>query len=253
MYNENIVPECTEIGKLAEEIVKKYENLSLAEKIRVLASAFGCKDGKIETSPCRGKWRGSSDISVRFDNGSKFFIGNHLTPKAKTKKVQTELLDKALLFFNPEIIEKTREAALAPLLEREKEDRAVALEKRLKPYLLLNVEFSTGEMPDNGRGGYMGWYYVTLYIDGKFHAHLETGLCHDIMHGRVGASRKKEYFTAGGYWDESVVDFVYDNVGHSTYAGGYTVPMTKEGLERAEKTLAERLAACSNETKEENI
>ena len=30
------------------------------------------------------------------------------------------------------------------------------------------------------RQGYIGWYYVTLAVDGKICAHMETGLNHDI-------------------------------------------------------------------------
>ena len=31
----------------------------------------------------------------------------------------------------------------------------------------------------------MGWYYVTLAVDGKICTHLETGLNYDIADGKV--------------------------------------------------------------------
>ena len=86
----------TELQKKAAEIAKKYESLPMQDRIGIIAQAFGCTSGKIETSPCSGKWRGTSDISIRFDNGASLGIGNDLTPKAKTAKVQNELVNATL-------------------------------------------------------------------------------------------------------------------------------------------------------------
>ena len=83
----------TALQEKAVEIAERYKGLPLKEKIDVIAQTFGCKTGEIHTSPCTGKWRGTSDISIKFDNGASLFIGNHLTPKAKTVKVQTECVD----------------------------------------------------------------------------------------------------------------------------------------------------------------
>ena len=99
-------------------------------------------------------------MSIHFDNGASLFIGNHLTPKAKTVKVQTECVNSALIRYNPEIVQATKEAALPMLLQREAKDNEIAAQKGLKPYTLLNVEFNDGA--DEQTGGYMGWYYVTL-------------------------------------------------------------------------------------------
>lgn len=165
-------------------------------KIGVIAQAFGCTTGKIETSPCSGKWRGTSDISIQFDNGTSLFIGNHVTPKAKTAKVQNEYVDSALVRFNPEIISATKKAAIAALIKREAIDNAVAAQKGLKPYTVLNVEFDDGT--EDKHNGYMGWYYVTLAVDGKICTHMETGLNYDIAGGKVSEIPTKEnYYTAG--------------------------------------------------------
>ena len=77
-------------------------------KIAAIAQAFGCKTGEIHTSPCTGKWRGTSDMTIRFDNGASLFIGNHLTPKAKTVKVQTECVNRTLVQYNPDIVKATK-------------------------------------------------------------------------------------------------------------------------------------------------
>ncbi len=221
------------------EIAKKYESLPMRDKIGIIAQTFGCTSGKIETSPCRGKWRGTSDMSIRFDNGTSLGIGNDMTPRAKTAKVQNECVNAVLARYNPEIVAATKEAALVPLRKREIVDNAIAAQKGLKPYTILNVELNDGTA-DKG-GGYMGWYYVTLAVDGKIHAHLETGLAYSIASGTVSESPTREkYFAAGGA-KEADVDYVFNNVGFPF--DSYSLPISREALARAEKTLAERQAA----------
>ena len=151
--SEKAAPPLTDLQKKAAAIAEKYEALSTQEKIGVIAQAFGGTAGRIETSPCTGKWRGTSDISIRFDNGASLFLGNRLTPKAKTAAVQRELVNDTLLRYNPEIVSAAKEAALASLMEREAKDNAIAAQKGLKPYTLLNVEFNDGA--DGQSSGYM--------------------------------------------------------------------------------------------------
>ena len=231
----------TDLQKKAVEIADRYKDLPLQGKIDIIAQAFGCKTGEIRTSPCTGKWRGTSDMSIHFDNGASLFIGNHLTPKAKTVKVQTECVNRALVRYNPEIVQATKEAALPVLLQREAKDNEIAAQKGLKPYTMLNVEFHDGA--DEQTGGYMGWYYVTLAVDGKICTHLETGLNYDIADGKVSdAPTRADYFTAGAL-KENDVDYVFNNVGFSSASTLYALPLREDVRERAEQTLAERTAA----------
>lgn len=230
--------ELTDLQKKAVEIAKGYENLPMQDKVGIIAQAFGCTSGKIETSPCTGKWRGTSDVSIKFDNGKSLFIGNHRTPAAKTKTVQQDFVNAALVQFNPEIISAAKEAAISALMEREAKDNAIAEQKGLKPYTLLNVEFNDGT--DDKASGYMGWYYVTLAVDGKICSHMETGLNHDIANGKVSAEPTREnYFTAGAL-KEADVDYVFNNVGFSSASDLYSLHISDAVRERAEKTLAER-------------
>lgn len=99
----------------AAEIAKKYEKLPMRDKIGIIAQTFGCTSGKIETSPCYGKWRGTSDIFISFNNGTDLVLGNRRTPQAKNVKVQTEYVNAALLRYNPEIVAAAKETALAAL------------------------------------------------------------------------------------------------------------------------------------------
>ena len=231
----------TDLQKKAVEIADRYKDLPLQGKIDIIAQAFGCKTGEIRTSPCTGKWRGTSDMSIHFDNGASLFIGNHLTPKAKTVKVQTECVNSALVRYNPEIVQATKEAALPMLLQREAKDNEIAAQKGLKPYTLLNVEFNDGA--DEQTGGYIGWYYVTLAVDGKICTHLETGLNYDIADGKVSDTpTRADYFTAGAL-KETDVDYVFNNVGFSSASTLYALPLREDVRERAEQTRAERTAA----------
>ena len=231
----------TDLQKKAAAIAEKYEALSTQEKIGVIAQAFGGTAGRIETSPCTGKWRGTSDISIRFDNGASLFLGNRLTPKAKTAAVQRELVNDTLLRYNPEIVSVTKETALTSLMEREAKDNAIAAQKGLKPYTLLNVEFNDGA--DGQSSGYMGWYYVTLAVDGNICSHIETGLNYDIADGKVSAEPTREKYFAAGALKDSEVDYVFNNVGFSSTSGLYALPVSDAVLQRAEKTLAERTQA----------
>ena len=232
----------TELQEKALEIADRYKDLPLQAKIDVIAQAFGCKTGEIHTSPCTGKWRGTSDMTIRFDNGASLFIGNHLTPKAKTVKVQTECVNRTLVQYNPEIVKATKEAALPALLQREAKDNEIAAQKGLKPYTLLNVEFNEGA--DEKTGGYIGWYYVTLAVDGKICTHLEPGLNHDIASGKVSDTPTRADYYPAGALKEADVDYVLNNVGFSSASILYTVPLRDDVRERAEKTLAERSAAA---------
>ena len=232
----------TELQEKALEIADRYKDLPLQAKIDVIAQAFGCKTGEIHTSPCTGKWRGTSDMTIRFDNGASLFIGKHLTPKAKTVKVQTECVNRTLVQYNPEIVKATKEAALPALLQREAKDNEIAAQKGLKPYALLNVEFNEGA--DEKTGGYIGWYYVTLAVDGKICTHLETGLNHDIASGKVSDTPTRADYYPAGALKEADVDYVLNNVGFSSASTLYTVPLRDDVRERAEKTLAERSAAA---------
>ena len=249
--SEKAAPPLTDLQKKAAAIAEKYEALSTQEKIGVIAQAFGGTASRIETSPCTGKGRGTSDISIRFDNGASLFLGNRLTPKAKTAAVQRELVNDTLLRYNPEIVSATKEAALASLMEREAKDNAIAAQKGLKPYTLLNVEFNDGA--DGQSNGYMGWYYVTLAVDGNICSHIETGLNYDIADGKVSAEPTREKYLAAGALKDSEVDYVFNNVGFSSTSGLYALPVSDAVLQRAEKTLTERTKAQAAQRTEKDV
>ena len=230
----------TELQKKAAEIAGKYESLPMQEKIGIIAQVFGCTSGKIETSPCSGKWRGTSDVSIRFDNGTSLCIGNERTPQARTAKVWNEFINATLTRYNPEIVAAAKEAALHALRKQETTDNEIAVQKGLKPYTLLTVEITDGT---GDKSGFIGWYYVTLAVDGKIFALLESGLSYEIANGKAGeVPKRNNYFVAGGL-KEADVDFVFHNVGHSSTDTIYSLRINDDVRERAEKALSERIAA----------
>ena len=231
----------------AAEIAKKYEHLPMRDKIGIIAQAFGCTSGVIKTSPCYGKWRGTSDMYIRFDNGATLGMGNEMTPQAKTVRVQSEYVNTLLLQYNPEIVAIAKETALAALRERQVRDNAIAAQKGLKPYTVLNVEFNDGAYDKSA--GYIGWYYVMLAVDGEIRAHVESKLNYEIAFGKVGEAPAREYYTAGAL-NAAEVDFVFNNVGFSSTSELYSLPISDDVLRRAEKTLAER---CDTQPRKPSI
>ena len=153
-------------------------------------------------------------------------------------KAQRVCVDSFLRRYNPEIVQITKEAAVPALLKREEIDNEISVQKGLKPYTVLNVELSNGsaEMID----GYLGWYYVTLAVDGKIRAHMETGLCYDIANGKVSETPSKKSYHVAGALKEADVDYVFNNVGFSSTSDVYSLKMPDDVVERARKTLAER-------------
>lgn len=227
-----------DLQKRAAEIARKYEHLPIQDKIGIIAQTFGCTSGEIEISPCSGKWRGTSDISIRFNNGASLSVGNEVTQQAKSAKVQDEYVNIILSLYNPEIVSITKEIALSALKKQEIRDNMVAAQKGMKPYTVLNVELNDGT--DDRSSGYMGWYYVTVAVNGKIHAHLESGLAYEIKSGTVGERPALDQYRTAGALKEADVDFVFNNVGFSTGSTLYSLPLTGPVLKRAEQALLER-------------
>ena len=153
--------EYSEMQNKGFAIAERYDKKPLQEKINIIAETFGCKTGAIKTSPCTGKWRGTSDISLVFDNGCSLFIGNRRTAQAKTARVQNEYVGNTLAQYHPEIVQELKELATPGLLKREEKDNAVANKKGLKPYVFLNVELNDGS--DQASGAYIMVDFLTLF------------------------------------------------------------------------------------------
>jgi hypothetical protein len=228
--------EYSQLQQKGFEIARKCESLPLQERLNIIAQTFEYKTASVETHPCTGKWRGTSDISINLGNGrATLFIGNKRTPDAKKASTINECVNNALAKYNPQIVAEAKQRAAIALMERERTDNAVAAEQGLKPYTLLNVELNDGS--NSKTGGYLGWYFVTVAVDGKIFGLCESNLNSDIERGEFRS--RENYFVAGGLRNIEP-DFVFNNVGHSSESASYKMELTADVLSRARETLARR-------------
>jgi antirestriction protein ArdC len=230
--------EITALQQKALAYAKSRAHLPLQTRLNIIAAAFNCKSAVIEKRLCTGKWRGYTDVSIRFDNGAAIGIGTRRTPETKKQSVIDEFVNDALAYYNPDIIAESKVLAAAALLKREAADNAIAARLGLKPYKLLNVEMNDGSV--NASGAYIGWYFVTLEVGGKIVNHLETGLNYDIAGGKVSEHTKaKKYYVAGGLKD-SDADFVFNGVGFCSTKDSYSLVSSEDAIKRALETLEKR-------------
>ena len=195
--------ENSELQKKGIDLADSLHALPLVERLGIIARTFGCESAAVETSLCTGKWRGYTDIGIKLDNSSYLWIGTHRTPQAKTAKKINECVNGALARFHPDIVRETIDRATTALTKRETEDRAAAERMGLKAYTFLNVELNDGSNPQSG--GYLGWYYVTMAVDGNIFGFIESGLASDIARGELPESNvRPNYYVAGGLQDNEV-------------------------------------------------
>jgi len=226
----------SELQQKGFEIARQYAHLPLEERLSLLAKAFGVKSASVYIEPCRGKYRGQSDIMLKLEGGGSMGIGMRSSASAQKAGTISDCVNNALAKYNPEIVEEIKTRAAAALRVREAEDNEIAEKHGLKPYKFLNVELCTG----NERDGYEGWYYVTLAVDNRIFGLVETHLAYDIERGEVSEHiSRPNYFVAGGL-GEFDADFVFNNVGFSSRDGEYKMILSNDARERAEKTLAEQ-------------
>lgn len=177
--------------------------MTTREKIESIASVFGAKDGIRGLRKCTGKWRGSTDYFISFDNGERLYVGNSGGGR-KFEAMVDEYYDK----YNPLTVAEKKSFALEKLRKRAKFDNEIAERMRVSPYEVVSVELGA-------KGDYLGWYYVVLKIGDSVFTHLESGLCYDIDRMMFSGTVRQNYFTAGALKD-SEVDYVFNGVGFSS-------------------------------------
>ena len=176
----------------------------LEAKMTRLAHCFDSKTGVKIGVPCRGKWRGTTDYSIRFDDGTSLFISNGM------KKFE-EKLDEMLTTY--EGFEVMKQQILQVLQDIESTDNEIASQKGLNEYHILDIGYSKGR-------NFMGWFYLTIDVNGKITTQLETGLNYAICKAittnditPINNNFHENYFVAGGI---EKPEYVFHNVGHNT-------------------------------------
>ena len=226
----------SDLQKKGMEIARGYMSLPLQDRLNIIAEAFNRKTASVSTKLCTGKYRGLSDIILTLDNGASMPIGLHKTNEAKNKSVIDLYVNNTLAQYNPQIVAETKQLATAALKAREAEDNQIAEQKGLKPYKFLNVELCDGSNANDG--ALLGLYYASLAVDGKIFGIAESNLGSDISRGVVTESvSRPDYFVAGGLKDADA-DFVFNNVGFSSFLNHYKITMSGEAIKRAEAALA---------------
>jgi hypothetical protein len=178
--------------------------MTTQEKMNVIATVFGAKTGTKKHRCCTGKWKGTRDYSILFDNGEQLFIGNSISDKFE------RFVDETYEMYNPLTVREAKDYALEQLKKRAPQDNAIAEKLGFAPHEVLSVELITTDA-----GGYLGWYYIRLKVGDEIISHLETGLYYDIKGKKFSEKVKENYYTAGGLKDDEV-DYIFNGVGFST-------------------------------------
>ena len=172
-----------------------------------LCALMGHKSWTKTGSRCTGKWAGTTDYSLTWDNGERMFISNGMTYFEKNVRETVEMLKRTR--------NKEHQAALMEVLrEYEKDDAVLAKECGMKSYKVLGLIECLGEPQFN-----MIWWGVRLDVEGKTVDFVETGLSCDIQDGADKLRETKERekgrkpWTAGGVTDP---DYIIHGVMHQT-------------------------------------
>jgi len=187
----------------------------LKGKFNTLARLFDAETGTKTGVRCRGKYSGTTDYSVTFNNGLSFYISNGMQNFEKN-------LDEYITLYS-------NFATLKPLImeilkRAEALDNSIATEKGYNCYKILDVNYSKN-------GNYKGWFYVDIEVNGKNIQFTETGFNYAIentcksndlhsLEENFSKAYEHKFFIAGG---EKGVDMVFHNVGHNSNTHIYTI------------------------------
>ena len=179
----------------------------IALKMNLLAHFFDAKKGTKTSQRCRGKWAGTTDYFVKFDNGKEFFISNGM-----------ERFEKSLDFYIGvyDGFRSMKLEIIKALAEMAKEDNRNAEDKGLSPYKIVDVDYV------KSNSDYLGWFYVTIEVNGQITTVMETNLHYSIKNAIVEKDTnpiKNEmwsgYRLAGGI---ETPEFIWHGYGWNTKA-----------------------------------
>ncbi len=183
------------------------------EMMNRLAKCFGAESGEKVGSSCSGKWAGTTDYSVKFNNGVKMFISNGM------KHFDNILAERVAAYENFGL---NKDVVIDKLRTLEATDNEKAAEMGMKQYHIKDIRCTQS-------GDYMGWFYGVIEVDGKETTISETGLHYAIFNSFAKDSveplkeyidevNEKNYFVAGGLKE---ADFVFHGVGFDTQSPMY--------------------------------
>ena len=178
-----------------------------------LCKLLGHKTWTKTKSACTGKWAGTWDYFLRWEDGTEMFVSNGMCGFEKTVEETIDMLKRTR---KPEY----QKAIMEVLYEYEKDDALLAKKNNMKSYHILGLIEITGTSC-----GLISWG-IRLKIGDYIRDFRETGLCFDIMDGanKLRKTKKREknipVRVAGGVKSP---DFIFQGVAFSTTDGMYTV------------------------------
>lgn len=189
--------------------MKQTQKSIRQEKMNRLAKCFGADTGTKTGVPCRGKYAGTTDYSVTFNNGNRIYICNGM-------KRFDEYLDDFLKVYEQFAILKND--IMEKLHCMEKRDNEKAKEKNFHHYRLIDVDYVKQDDL-----GYMGWFYFIIEVNGMYinmiTANLSFAVADYCRNGNeidcISDKYRNNYFVAGGI-EESKADFIFGGVGHQS-------------------------------------
>lgn len=174
---------------------------STAVLLDQLTALIGRKNWTRISSPCTGKWKGTIDYGVQFDDGLCHFISNGMTNFEENISAQISYIQD---------IQNNREKYLQILRDQALRDNAVAEAEGLYPVSVIDMGIHT-ESEHN-----FLWSYLILEVHGKRFKFIESGLnCHlkmKILEKWIEKCRKP-IFTAGAVQNP---DHIFGNVRFSS-------------------------------------
>lgn len=183
--------------------MNKKEKL-ICQELTIL---MGYQNFKKERSACTGKWRGTYDYSLVFDNRTRLFISNGM--KYFHETVQNYI--GCLKIFNT-----NKNRILDEIREQIYSDNITAKQEGLFPVTVKDVAISTQSEP------YCLWAYLTLEVNGITFQFIETGLNYAIKNNKVTEyfAPKRRIYTAGAVIAPT---FIIGNVRFSHLDGLYKI------------------------------
>ena len=181
-------------------------NKQLCDKLTLL---LGHKSWRKIGQPCTGKWRGTTDYSLLFEDESSVFISNGMKYFDENLAEMAAALER---FISP-----TFQSKFLEILNRQREiDNVAAGNEGLHGYKILGLTF---------KQVFFGITYgLKLEVDGKIFNFVETGFVMD-MHDTesdeetlLNKWQGRNRFTAGAVENPT---FIFHNVRYSHLDGLY--------------------------------
>lgn len=161
---------------------------------------LGHKTWKKVGEPCTGKWRGTTDYFLVFEDNTRVFISNGMTFFDENLQREISNFER---FTSPDFQKKMMDV----LNEQREVDNEIAKREGLLPYSILGFVYK------QRLGGIT--YGLKLKVDDRTFDFVETGLVMDMLEFPIGKEAllkgwmRKPLFTAGAVENPT---FIFHNV-----------------------------------------